>query len=80
MSAAAFRESRFPVGSSHSTRLGWFTSAPRYRHPLALSAGQRGGQRVEPVPQPDRVERPDGRPEPCASRRLVVKLGEQYVL
>ena len=39
---------------------------PRYRDPLALPAGQRGGQRVEPVSQPDRVERVDRRPDPAA--------------
>src|SRR5215470_1885390 len=53
---------------------------PRDRDPLALPAGQRGGQRVEPVPQPHRVECLDGRPEPGPPRRLVVKLGEQHVL
>ena len=45
---------------------------PRDRHPLALPAGQRGGQRVEPVAEPDRVQRIDRGPDPAAPRRLVV--------
>src|SRR5580692_1925356 len=53
---------------------------PGYRHPLALPAGQRGRQRVEPVPEPDRVQRPGRRPGPVAPRRLVVQLGQQHVL
>src|SRR5580693_6208685 len=53
---------------------------PRDRDALALPAGQGGGQRVEPVSQPDRVERVDRRPGPAAPRRLVVELGQQHVL
>src|SRR5580698_2026743 len=53
---------------------------PRYRDPLALAAGQRGRQRVEPVSEPDGTQCLGRRPEPRASRRLVVHLGEQHVL
>src|SRR5450755_3382109 len=53
---------------------------PRYRDPLAFPARQRGGQRVEPVSQPDRVESVDRRLGPVAAWRLVVQLGEQHVL
>src|SRR5580704_71248 len=48
--------------------------------PLALPAGQRGRQCVEPVPQPDRAERVDRRLEPAASRCVVIQLGQQHVL
>src|SRR5579872_5663623 len=53
---------------------------PGDRHPLALPAGQRGGQRVKPVAEPDRVERVDRGPDPGAARGLVVQLGQQHVL
>ena len=53
---------------------------PRNRDPLALPARQRGGQRVEPVAQPDRVERVDRGADPGAARGLVVHLRQQHVL
>src|SRR6516164_3265763 len=53
---------------------------PRDRDPLAFSAGQRGGERLEPMPKPDGAERVDRSLEPDTSRCLVVQLGEQHVL
>src|SRR5580704_2753347 len=53
---------------------------PRYRDPLALATGQRGRQRVQPVPEADRAQCLGRRPQPRTSRRLVVHLGEQHVL
>jgi len=64
--------------AQHQARL--VHQRPGYRHPLALPAGQHGGQRIEPVPQPDRFQRPDRRPQPAAARGLVVQLGELHIL
>jgi hypothetical protein len=50
------------------------------RDSLTLAAGQRGGQGVQPVPEPDRLERVYRRGEPAIPGCLVVKLGEQHVL
>ena len=80
ISAAAFRESRLPVGSSHSSRLGRFTSAraiaTRWHSPPDSVVGSASSR----CAQPDRVQRPDRRPDPAAARRLVVQLGQQHVL
>ncbi len=80
ISAAAFRESRFPVGSSHSSRLGRFTSAraiaTRWHSPPDSVVGSASSR----CPSPTASSAPTAACDPAASRRLVVKLGEQHVL
>ena len=54
---APVRVSRLPVGSSANRIAGPPDERPRDRHPLALAAGQLRRRCVEPVLEPDRVQR-----------------------
>ena len=80
MSVAALRESRFPVGSSHSSRLGRLTSAraiaTRWHSPPDSVVGSASSR----CPSPTAIERAGRRLEPGVSRCLVVQFGEQHVL
>ena len=80
ISAAAFRESRLPVGSSHSSRLGRFTSAraiaTRWRSPPESVVGSASSR----WPSPTASSAPTAAWHPAAARRLVVQLGQQHVL
>ena len=80
MTAAALGRSRFPVGSSHRIRLGWFTSAraiaTRWDSPPDSVVGRASSR----CPSPTASSAPAAAPQPRAARGLVVELGEQHVL
>ena len=80
MSAAALRESRFPVGSSHSSRLGRLTSAraiaTRWHSPPDSVVGSASSR----WPSPTASSASTAAWSRVAPRRLVVQLGEQHVL
>ena len=66
MTPAPEAESRLPVGSSASSSGGLADHRPGDRHPLPLAAGQLVRPVVEPVPEPDPLQRGLGPPPPLA--------------